>query len=139
MAITDQTSKVIKNELDRLNKERDQIEETIKKLEDALVSMTRSAGSSARKAVSRKPGRKRGRPAGKSAAKKAPAKKAAKDWKPSGRAAQALKIIKVNPGISAAEVAAKLKLKNSPAIYPAINKLKDQGFVKKQGKGYTAK
>ena len=138
MAITDQTSKVIKKELDRLNKERDQIEETIKKLEDALVSMTRSAGSSARRAVSRKPGRKRGRPAGKAAAKKTTAKKA-KDWKPSGRAAEALKIIKANPGISASEVAGKLKLKNSTAIYPAINKLKDQGFIKKQGKGYKVK
>jgi hypothetical protein len=130
MAITDETRKVIKKELDRLNAERDQIEDAITKLEGALVSLTRSAGRSARKAVSRKP-------ASKSKAKRKAG--ASQGWTPSGRAAEALKTIKASPGISGAEIAKKLKLKNNTAIYPVLNKLKTEGYIKKQGNGYSAK
>jgi hypothetical protein len=130
MAITDETSKVIRKELERLNAERDQIEDAISKLEGALVSLTRSAGRSARKAVGRKPApkSKAGRKTGGSQA-----------WKPSGRAAEALKTIKASPGISGAEVAKKLKLNNNTAVYPVLNKLKTEGYIKKQGKGYSVK
>ena len=132
MAITDETSRVIKKELKRLNKERDELEEMIKRLEDALVTTTRKAGKTARKAVGRprKTTRKR-------AAKKT--SKASKDWKPSGRSAQVLKVVKANPGISAAEIAKKTKMKNAAGVYPPLNKLKDNGFVKKSGKGFAAK
>lgn len=128
MAITDETSKVIKKEIQRLNKERDQIEEMIKKLEDTLVSTTRKAGKRARKAV--------GRPKKRAARKTA---KASKDWKPSGRSAEILKIVKANPGIGAAEIAKKTKMKNAAGVYPPLNKLKANGYVKKSGKGFAAK
>ena len=133
MAVTDETTKVLKAELARLNKERDQLEETIKKLEDALVSVTRKTGRAARQAVSRKPARRRG--ARRGGAKKAVA---SKDWQPTGRAKQALEQIKKSPGITAPEVAKKLKLNNTTAIYPAINKLKANKLIKKDGKGYRA-
>ena len=131
MAITDETSKVIKKEIQRLNKERDQIEEMIKKLEDTLVSTTRKAGKRARKAV--------GRPKKRAASKRGRKKTASKDWKPSGRSAEILKIVKANPGIGAAEIAKKTKMKNAAGVYPPLNKLKANGFVKKSGKGFAAK
>lgn len=126
MAVTDETKKVIKKEISRLNKERDEIEKTIKRLEDALVTTTRKAGRTARKAVGRP--KKRGR-------KKA----AAGTWKPTGRAAQVQKVIKANPGITAAEIAKKVKVKSAANIYPPLNKLKANGYVKKSGKGFAAK
>lgn len=127
MAITDETTKVIKKEISRLNKERDELEQMIKKLEDALVATTRKAGRVTRKAVARPK-------------KRATRKKAAsKDWKPSGRSAEILKIVKANPGIGTAEIAKKAKMNNAAGVYPPLNKLKDNGFVKKSGKGYAAK
>jgi DNA-binding transcriptional ArsR family regulator len=128
VAITTETNRVIKKEIARLNKERDELEEMIKKLEDALVATTRKAGRTARKAVGRpkKTGAKRGR-------------KPAKSWKPSGRAAEILKVVKANPGITTTEIAKKIKVKSPANVYPPLNKLKDNGFVKKSGKGYAAK
>jgi hypothetical protein len=126
LAITDETSKVIRKEINRLSKEREELGEMIKKLEDALVSTTRKAGRVSRQAVT---GKKR--PARKT--------KASKDWKPSGRAAEILKIVKANPGIGASEIAKKAKMKNTAGIYPPLNKLKDNGLIKKSGKGYAAK
>ena len=129
MPITDETTKVIRKEIDRLNRERDEIEEMIKRLEDTLVATTRKAGKAARRVVRPK------------TTKKTRAKtkvKAKKDWKPTGRAAQVLRIIKANPGITAAEIAKKAKMKNAASVYPPLNKLKDNGMVKKQGKGFVA-
>jgi len=125
MPITDETTKMIKREIDRLNKEREDIEEMIKRLEDTLVSTTRRAGKAARRAVRPKAARKTRSNA-----------KQKKDWKPTGRAAQVLKIVKTNPGITAAEIAKRAKMKNAASVYPPLNKLKDNGMVKKQGKGF---
>jgi len=125
MPIADETTKVIKREIDRLNKEREDIEEMIKRLEDTLVSTTRRAGKAARRAVRPKTARKTRSKA-----------KQNKDWKPTGRAAQVLKIVKANPGITAAEIAKKAKMKNAASVYPPLNKLKDNEMVKKQDKGF---
>ena len=125
MAITDETTRVIRKELDRLNRERDELEELIRRLEDALVSTTRKAGKTARKAV--------GRPS-----KKRKARKTSDNWKPSGRAAQVLKFVKDNPGISASEIANKAGIKNVSGVYAPLNKLKEHKYVRKQGKGFVA-
>jgi len=130
MAVTDKTKKVIDLELTRLKAERAKLDEAIKRLDAALSAVSSSTVGRVtrkRKTAARKPQR---------ASKKASS--ASKDWKPTGRAKQALTQIKKNPGITAAEVAKKLKLKNSTAIYPAINKLKDNKFIAKDGKGYRA-
>ena len=127
MPITDETTKVIRKEIDRLNREREEIEEMIKRLEDTLVTTTRKAGKAARRVV---------RP--KQAKRARATKTAGKDWKPTGRAAQILRIVKANPGITAAEIAKKARMKNAASVYPPLNKLKDNGMVKKQGKGFVA-
>lgn len=53
------------------------------------------------------------------------------------RADHALKVIKENPGITASEIAAKLKIKPN-YVYRVMSDLTEDGKVTKDGRGYTA-
>jgi DNA invertase Pin-like site-specific DNA recombinase len=53
------------------------------------------------------------------------------------RADQAVKLIKANPGISAAEVAKKMRIKPN-YLYRVLGDLQKEGRVKKSGRSYTA-
>jgi DNA invertase Pin-like site-specific DNA recombinase len=53
------------------------------------------------------------------------------------RADQAVKLIKANPGISASEVARKMKIQPN-YLYRVLGDLQKEGRVKKSGRSYTA-
>ena len=53
------------------------------------------------------------------------------------RADQAVKLIKANPGITAAEVAKKMRIKPN-YLYRVLGDLQKEGRVKKSGRTYTA-
>ena len=53
------------------------------------------------------------------------------------RADQAVRLIKANPGISAAEIAKKMRIKPND-LYRVLGDLQKEGRVKKSGRAYTA-
>jgi predicted HTH transcriptional regulator len=53
------------------------------------------------------------------------------------RADQAVKLIKANPGITAAEVAKRMRIKPN-YLYRVLGDLQKEGRVKKSGRSYTA-
>ena len=53
------------------------------------------------------------------------------------RSAQAVKLIQENPGISAAEIAKRLKIKPN-YMYRVLGDLQKEGRVKKDGRSYSA-
>ena len=53
------------------------------------------------------------------------------------RADQAVRLIKANPGISAAEVAKKMRIKPN-YLYRVLGDLQNEGRLKKSGRSYTA-
>jgi sugar-specific transcriptional regulator TrmB len=53
------------------------------------------------------------------------------------RAEHALRAVKANPGITASEIAAKLKIKPN-YVYRVMSDLTEDGKVTKDGRGYTA-
>ncbi|HKO29274.1 MAG TPA: hypothetical protein VJU80_17575, partial [Solirubrobacteraceae bacterium] len=55
------------------------------------------------------------------------------------RSAQALKVVRDNPGISVSEMAGKMSIKQPNYLYRVMNQLEADGSVAKSGKGYTAK
>jgi len=53
------------------------------------------------------------------------------------RREQALKLVKSNPGITVGELAKRLKIRQN-YLYRVMAELRDEGAVKKQGRGYKA-
>jgi hypothetical protein len=53
------------------------------------------------------------------------------------RSDQAVRLIKANPGISAAEVAKRMRIKPN-YLYRVLGELQKEGRVKKSGRAYTA-
>lgn len=127
MAITTRAKTTLKNELDRLKKERAVIDKDIKALETSLKAL----GSDVARTVTRRPrkatGKKPGRPKGKATG--------AKRGRKSKRQTQVLNQVKKNPGISVGEIAKKIPdIKNATALYPAVKRLEEDGKIKKKGK-----
>jgi sugar-specific transcriptional regulator TrmB len=101
-----------------------ELESELSKLQRALSNLTegrqgrrgpgRPRGSGARKAAGRPRGRRRGT-----------------------RADQAVRLIKANPGITASEVAKKLRIQPN-YLYRVLGELQKEGRVKKSGRKYTA-
>jgi DNA invertase Pin-like site-specific DNA recombinase len=114
----DEAATLLKNRLRELDNER-------KRLERALANLT--GGRLGR----RGPGRPPGRPAG--SGKAAPTRRRRRGT----RADQAVRLIKANPGISAAEVAKKMRIKPN-YLYRVLGDLQKEGRVKKSGRTYTA-
>lgn len=124
MAVASRAKTVLKNELDRLKKERATLDKDIKALETSLKAL----GSDVARTVTRRP---RKATAKKSAAKKTGAKRGRK----SKRQTQVLNQVKKNPGITVGEIAKKIPdLKNATALYPAVKRLEEDGKIKKKGK-----
>lgn len=124
MAVASRAKTVLKNELDRLKKERATLDKDIKALETSLKAL----GSDVARTVTRRPR--------KATAKKSPAKKTgAKRGRKSKRQTQVLNQVKKNPGITVGEIAKKIPdLKNATALYPAVKRLEEDGKIKKKGK-----
>ncbi len=53
------------------------------------------------------------------------------------RADQAVRIVKANPGITASEIAKKMKIQPN-YLYRVLSELQKEGRVKKSGRSYTA-
>ena len=53
------------------------------------------------------------------------------------RREQALKLVKANPGITVGELAKQLRIRQN-YLYRVMGELRDEGAVKKQGRGYKA-
>ncbi len=132
--VLDEARDLVKRRLAELDDER-------KRLERALSELGGKATSGARRA-----GRRRGRPKG-SGKPKGPKTKRPKKAKRGGtrrrkrsgtRADQAVKLVADNPGISASEIAKKMKIKPN-YLYRVLGELEKEGRVKKKGRSYSAK
>ena len=114
--VLDQARSLIEERLKELDEERQKLESTLADLGGRVRrGPGRPRGSTTRR---RAGGRKRGR-------------------KRSTRADQAVRIVKQNPGITASEVAKKMKIQPN-YVYRVMGDLQKQGKVKKKGKGYAA-
>jgi len=111
----DQAATLLRDRMRELDTER-------KKLERALANLT--GGRIGRRGPGRPPG---SRNAG--TARRGPRR--------GTRADQAVKLIKANPGITAAEVAKKMRIKPN-YLYRVLGDLQKEGRVKKSGRSYTA-
>jgi DNA invertase Pin-like site-specific DNA recombinase len=114
----DQAAELLKSRIRELEGE-------LSKLQRALSSLTDG------RVGGRGPGRPRG--------SRSPARAAAR---PRGRrrgtrADQAVRLIKANPGITASEVAKKMRIKPN-YLYRVLADLQKEGRVKKSGRSYTA-
>jgi predicted ArsR family transcriptional regulator len=105
-----------------------ELDDERKRLERALSELGGKIGA-------RRPGR-RGRPKG-SGAKKAKGR-TTRRRRSGTRADQAVKLVENNPGISASEIAKKMKIKPN-YLYRVLGELEKEGRVKKKGRQYSAK
>jgi DNA invertase Pin-like site-specific DNA recombinase len=110
----DEAASLLRTRLRELDAER-------KKLERALANLT--GGRLGRRGPGRPPG---------SGRKAAPRRR-----RRGTRADQAVRLIKANPGISASEVAKKMRIKPN-YLYRVLGDLQKEGRVKKSGRSYTA-
>jgi ribosomal protein S25 len=127
-----------------LDEARDLVKKRLAELDDERKRLERALAELGEKAVSRRPGKKRrGRPKG-SGSKKGKGKGKGKGRAPrrrrrSGtRADQAVKLVADNPGISASEIAKKMKIKPN-YLYRVLGDLEKEGRVKKKGRKYSVK
>jgi sugar-specific transcriptional regulator TrmB len=115
--VLDQARSLIEERLKELDEERQKLESTLSDLGGRVRrGPGRPRGSTARRRSGG--GRKRGR-------------------KRSTRADQAVRIVKQNPGITASEVAKKLRIQPN-YVYRVMGELQKEGKVRKKGKGYEA-
>jgi DNA invertase Pin-like site-specific DNA recombinase len=112
----DQAASLLRARIRELDTER-------KKLERALANL--SGGRLGRRGPGRPPG------SGRKAAA-APRRR-----RRGTRADQAVRLIKANPGISASDVAKKMRIKPN-YLYRVLGDLQKEGRVKKSGRSYTA-
>jgi predicted HTH transcriptional regulator len=113
----DEAAGLIRKRLGELDSERAQLERALASLTNGREGKRgpgrpRGSGNGARR------GRKRGR-------------------RRSTRSDQAVKLIKDNPGISASEIAKRMKIKPN-YMYRVLGDLQKEGKVKKDGRAYTA-
>jgi len=114
----DQASSLLRDRMRELDAER-------KKLERALANLT--GGRVGRRGPGRPPG----------SGNAGPARPRSRRRRRNTRADQAVKLIKANPGIGAAEVAKKMRIKPN-YLYRVLGDLQKEGRVKKSGRSYTA-
>ena len=115
--VLDQARSLIEDRIKELDSERERLERTLADITGGRVGRRRPGrprGSTTRRATARKRGRRR-----------------------STRADQAVKHIKANPGITASEVAKKMRIQPN-YVYRVMGDLQKQGKVRKRGKGYVA-
>jgi sugar-specific transcriptional regulator TrmB len=122
-AVLDDAREMLSKRLEELNEER-------ARLERALAAL-------GAKATRRRPGRPRGSKAKGTAKSKAAAKSArpGRRRRGGGRADQAVTLIEKSPGITASDVAKKLRIKPN-YLYRVLGDLEKEGRVKKDGRQY---
>ena len=112
----DQAASLLKDRMRELDGER-------KKLERALANLT--GGRVGRRGPGRPPGSGNAGTARRRSRRR------------NTRADQAVRLIKANPGITAADVAKKMRIKPN-YLYRVLGELQKEGRVKKSGRSYTA-
>jgi sugar-specific transcriptional regulator TrmB len=113
--VLDQARSLIEERLKELDEERKRLERTLSDLTHGKVGRRRPGrprGSGTRTTQTR---RRRG----------------------STRADQAVKLVSENPGITASEVAKRMRIKPN-YVYRVMGDLQKEGKVRKRGRGYTA-
>jgi transposase-like protein len=119
-------TEVIDQAAELLRRRLAEIEEERQRLERALAAL-------GRKVSARRPGRPRGRKA--RAGKSATAPKRRGKRRGGGRADQAAALVEKSPGISASDVAKRMKIKPN-YLYRVLSDLEKEGRVKKDGRQY---
>ena len=117
---------------DTLDKARGLIEERLKELESEKKRLERALGNL--KGERRGPGRPRGSSSSRAASGSG---KRRRRRRGGTRADHALKAVSENPGITASQIATKLKIKPN-YVYRVMSDLVADGKVTKDGRGYTA-
>jgi sugar-specific transcriptional regulator TrmB len=115
--VLDQARSLIESRIKELEDERRKLERTLADITGGRVGRRRPGrprGSTTRRAAGRRRGRRR-----------------------STRTDQAIKHVKANPGITASEIAKKMRIKPN-YVYRVMGDLQKQGKVRKRGKGYVA-
>jgi sugar-specific transcriptional regulator TrmB len=115
--VLDQARSLLEDRIKELDDERRKLERTLSDMTGGRVGRRRPGrpkGSTTRRTSGRKRGRRR-----------------------ATRADQAVKHVKANPGITASEIAKKMRIQPN-YVYRVTGELQKQGRVKKKGKGYVA-
>ena len=125
-----------------LDEARDLVKKRLAELDDERKRLERALVELGEKAVSRRPGKKRrGRPKGSGAKKgksRAPRRAPRRRRRSGTRADQAVKLVADNPGISASEIAKKMKIKPN-YLYRVLGDLEKESRIKKKGRNYSVK
>ena len=131
------TTHVLDEARDLVTKRLAELDEERRRLERALSELGGKAKKGGR--GGRRKGR-RGRPKGSGAKKAKGGTTTRRRRRRSGgtRANQAVKLVVKNPGISASEIAKKMKIKPN-YLYRVLGELEKEGRVKKKGRSYSAK
>jgi DNA invertase Pin-like site-specific DNA recombinase len=114
---TDTTSNVLKEARSLVEKRLQELDQERARLERALADLT--GGRAGRRRPGRPPGSSGGR----------------RRRRGGTRGDQAVKIVSSNPGISASEIAKRLKIKPN-YMYRVMGDLQKEGRVRKRGRGY---
>jgi len=117
----DEAAKLLRKRISELDSER-------KKLERALSNLT--GGRLGRRGPGRPPGSR-------TAATTTKAQPRRRRRRGGTRSDQAVRMIKANPGITASELAKKMRIKPN-YLYRVLGDLQKEGRVKKSGRSYTA-
>jgi sugar-specific transcriptional regulator TrmB len=121
---------------DFLTKQRAEIDKRLRELKplyDEYLTLERAREALEGVAA---PRRGPGRPAG-SRTRKATTAKRRRRRRGGTRREQALKLVKSNPGITVGDLAKQLRIRQN-YLYRVMGELRDEGAVKKQGRGYKA-
>ena len=116
---------------DVLGQARSLIERRLKELDDERRRLEGMLSDITGRRVGR---RRPGRPRGSTNTRRATGRKGRRR---STRADQAVKHVQANPGITASEIAKKMRIKPN-YVYRVMGELQKQGKVRKKGKGYVA-
>ena len=115
---------------DVLDQARSLIEKRLKEIDDERTKLERTLSDITGGRVGRRrPGRPKGSTSGR--------RKATRRRRGSTRADQAVRHIKANPGISASEIAKKMRIQPN-YVYRVMGDLQKEKRVTKRGKGYHA-
>lgn len=125
-SVLNEAKSLIENRLAELKDEQARLEKALSNLTGRRRGPGRPRGRRSAAATSAAAPKSAGRPA-----------KRRRSRKGGTRAEQALTHIKANPGITASEVATKLKIKPN-YVYRVMSDLQEDGKVKKEGRGYSA-
>jgi hypothetical protein len=116
--VLDQARSLIEDRIKELDDERRKLERTLADITGGRVGRRRPGRPRRSTAARRTTGRRRGR-------------------RRSTRSDQALKHVSANPGITASDIAKKMRIKPN-YVYRVMGDLQKQGKVRKRGKGYVA-